>query len=220
MLWLMLIPVAELFAAGRAAGDIERLIRERMLDNGQEYVVTVTGVINDPSRGYDSLAIEPLSSDQIVGNLPLKVSFYLEGQQIQVINTTARVSLFCEVLVATVPFATGDELTPDRFELARRDITSLHEAPVVSFDAIDQMTARKNIGAGSILLTSMLKKSELIRRGDQVQIAYEHGSLRITATGEARGAGGEGDRIKVKNSNSNKMITAEVVNEQWVKVVK
>jgi flagella basal body P-ring formation protein FlgA len=81
--------------------------------------------------------------------------------------------------------------------------------------AIGKM-AKTTIQPGTILYHRHLKKQPLVSRGDHVTILVRHGALRVTAPGEVKNSGAEGDMIKVKNLMSRRVIYARVIHEGLV----
>jgi len=79
-----------------------------------------------------------------------------------------------------------------------------------------QLTARIPGQVARILVT----KGQVVKRGDHIQIEFINENVKITAAGQARQSGGVGDRIKVENIGSNKVIVAEVVDEKSVRVLR
>lgn len=73
--------------------------------------------------------------------------------------------------------------------------------------------AVRNLTAGQPLRQSDLKAPKLISRGQTVTIKSEAGSLTVTMKGIALGNARAGDRLWVKNENSNKRVEGEVTHE-------
>ena len=61
--------------------------------------------------------------------------------------------------------------------------------------------------------------SIVIRVGDRVRIVGQSGKMQIIVNGEARASGKIGDRIAVKNLQSNAVLQAVVEDEGLVKVI-
>ena len=58
----------------------------------------------------------------------------------------------------------------------------------------------------------------LVKRGDMVVIVAEAEGLKVTAIGEVKSAGRLGERVKVVNLDSDKRLSARVMDNKTVKV--
>ncbi|MCK4856462.1 MAG: flagellar basal body P-ring formation protein FlgA [candidate division Zixibacteria bacterium] len=220
MLWLILLPVVVQAAAGRMDIDVEQAIRENYLDDKHEYVITVPNTTTVPRGGYDYLKVEPLPGAVPQGSYLVKVSFYRGGRLLKSANLAVRVSIFQEVLVAHERIKRGRLLRAELFKTSKRDVTKLRDRPPISVAEFEAMCAARTIARGHVITAAMIAKQKVVKRGDLVRIQYQRGPLSLTAAGEARQAGGQGDLIKAKNLSSGKIIMAEVQDEQEVRVIK
>ncbi len=219
MLCLILLPAAAMSATGNFSVDVEKQIRDRFLDDKSEYVVSIPQTSAVPEQGYDNLQVEPLRNATPRGNFPVKVTFFKDGVSLRSVNLAVKIDVYRNVLVAAQKINRSDPLTPDMFTEQRREVSHLHDQPVVSTDQLQDVCAARTIRDGQELLEPMLAKLELVKRGDMVQIEYARNGIKLTAAGEAKQAGGRGDLIKVKNLSSNITIIAEVKDDQTVEVL-
>jgi flagella basal body P-ring formation protein FlgA len=65
----------------------------------------------------------------------------------------------------------------------------------------------------------MVNKPVLIKRGSMVILIALVGSMEVTASGQAMQDGYEGQLIRVKNVNSNKIVLGKVIEENKVQVL-
>ena len=78
----------------------------------------------------------------------------------------------------------------------------------------------KNLPDGTELTTDcFIADVGYSRRRSGHESSADRGKLQITVNGEARASGKIGDRIAVKNSQSNAVIQAIVVDEGLVKII-
>jgi len=220
MLCLMLLPVASVDATGSPASDIEQQLRAGMLRDGNEYLITIPAFASTLPSGYDSLKVEPLGDARPLGNCWVKVYFFKNNGIFQTANLNLQINLFQKVLVARESIKQGQNLTPELFDVARREVTSLADPPIVSSEELDGKSAARAMAAGRTLTQSFLQNQEIVKRGDVVSIEYSSGSIKITASGEAKESGCQGETIKVKNMSSSKIISAVVQDEKTVKINK
>jgi flagella basal body P-ring formation protein FlgA len=72
--------------------------------------------------------------------------------------------------------------------------------------------------AGEVVSKSDLVMPDVIDRGDMVTIVAQKGPILVTAPGEAKRSGAVGENIAVMNMKSKKIITAEVLDPNTVRV--
>jgi len=121
-------------------------------------------------------------------------------------------------LVVTVTvFQAADDL--ERFQVLTEadveevsvDVRSLPSDDMFeSLDDIVGLAARMNIQNGRILTTGLLELPILVNRSDSVLVAVPIGSIEITLNGIALDSGALGDEIRVRNPDTDAIITAVV----------
>ncbi|MET0498755.1 MAG: flagellar basal body P-ring formation chaperone FlgA [Steroidobacteraceae bacterium] len=77
---------------------------------------------------------------------------------------------------------------------------------------------KRALPAGSLLTFDALTMDVLVRRGQQVTLLAQTGSMEIRAQGHALADGGIRDRIRVRNANSMKVVEGVVENSGTVRV--
>lgn len=80
------------------------------------------------------------------------------------------------------------------------------------------MTPRRVILAGQVIQTNDYESPRMVARGDIVTMAFNNNGLSLTAEGKALEHGSKGDRIRVMNTGSNRVVTGEVTNTKEITV--
>ncbi|MGB5106866.1 MAG: flagellar basal body P-ring formation chaperone FlgA [Candidatus Zixiibacteriota bacterium] len=217
---ILLLSSGRIWASPSTPAEIEKALRGALTDERYEYLISLSTMPTSAPETYDSLRIEMVGESQPFGNCWFKVFFYANNVVTQNATLNAQVHWYQEALVTTRSIPRGEALTPDMFTVMRREIYSLNDPYIAGVDETEGKEASRSIPQGKTMSYSMVKPEEVIKRGDHVTIMFHSGSLQITATGEARQAGSRGESIKVKNLLTNKIIVAEVQDEQLVKVVR
>jgi flagella basal body P-ring formation protein FlgA len=153
---------------------------------------------------------------RLIGNASVGVR--CDGPETWTLYVPARVSLIEDVLVARTYLPRGALLTTDQFEIAAREVSGAPQGYLTDGEAAVGMILKSPIQPGALISPAALKKPTLIRRGDQVDIVSRTGLLEVRMKGSALGDGAEGDRIRVRNSNSRRVVEG-VVNEAGLVVV-
>ena len=167
---------------------------------------------------YDSLEIIPLSSAPARGAIPLQINFFDSGNRIGRTQARISVSYFDNVLTAVTRIKRGEALCPEQFLLQRQDITSLSEKPLSSLDSLSDLSTRRNINIGQVLLENMVEATPDIKTGQELQIKYQSGPMTVSVTGVALSDGHIGGTIKVRNRQSGKSIKAVVTDNRSVSI--
>ena len=79
--------------------------------------------------------------------------------------------------------------------------------------------ATRSLQAGALLNDAALKAPQVVRRGQTVVLSLEEGPIGIQLSGEALGPGAPGDRIKVRNTSSRRVVEGVVTEDGGVRVL-
>lgn len=135
------------------------------------------------------------------------------------VTATVEIEAFADVLIAVKNLAPNEKIAADCIRLENRRLTK----PLENYfqDAKDLRGTRliKNVPNGAEITKDSLVADTVIKFGDTVRIVGESGKIQLSVLGEARANGRIGDRIAVKNSQSNAVLQAVVVDEGLVKIV-
>ena len=120
------------------------------------------------------------------------------------------------VLNNTVSAGTVIKETDLVLETIRAD--QLRANTIVHQNQIVGMEAKRNLRKGNQVQVSDIDKPVLVSRNQLVSIIISTPLMNLTARGQAREGGSEGDLIKVVNTRSNKIIQARIIGEATVTV--
>ncbi|SHI51808.1 flagellar basal body P-ring formation chaperone FlgA [Propionispora hippei] len=135
----------------------------------------------------------------------------LNGQAYTKVSLSLDVRLFQDVVVAARSLAANELIAPDSIKYERMDIGRLSQGYMTNLVDVAGMQARRTISPGTPLNKYMLAQPEVIKRGAMVSILVRMGDMEVMATGEAMQNGSVGDIIRVRNVNSKKVVTAQVL---------
>lgn len=169
-----------------------------------------------PPACSSALSVE-VASDRAIGrNNTVKVS--CETPELQYpwqIYISVRVDILYPVVVATQTLGPGDLIDAEQVTLAYVEQSNLRGQ---QFDDPEQVTGtrvKRRIAANQPLFSSNLC---FVCKGDMVSIFARTANFEIKTIGEALRDGNLGDRIQVRNSNSQKMVDANVIGVGAVEV--
>lgn len=135
------------------------------------------------------------------------------------IYVPAQIRLYRPVVVANRALSRGDTVGPNDVILEERDVLSPGASPLLRLEDAIGLSARRTIPANSVLGTNVVEQPVLVHRGDRVSVTSRAGSIAVRTTGEALADGRSGERIRVRNLASEKVIEATVTGPGTVEVI-
>ncbi|MFB6344865.1 MAG: flagellar basal body P-ring formation chaperone FlgA [bacterium] len=141
-----------------------------------------------------------------------------KGRTTKSFRSKITVSQHRKVPVAVRRLDRGTILQPDMIDWQKKKIGTLRGGVIESPEEIIGRELTRSVGAEKILRAEYLQKPIVIERRDRVTIRYRKDGVVITTQGEATEDGAVGDRIRVKNTSSEREVSAEVINEGLVEV--
>jgi flagella basal body P-ring formation protein FlgA len=121
-----------------------------------------------------------------------------------------RIALLEQIVISRRPMVRGQTLTAADVSLSEVDTTGLHKAYFTRVEDVIGLRTKRSVGSGKTLHAGLLRREQLVKRGAQVQIVADTGGLHVTMRGKALADGGLGDRIRVKNLNSGRVVSGTV----------
>ncbi|MEE4359452.1 MAG: flagellar basal body P-ring formation chaperone FlgA [Desulfococcaceae bacterium] len=155
---------------------------------------------------------------RLSGKVPVSVQFLVKGSPEKEIIIIAELEIRSTALITLKPLGRYKPITEKDVEIREMDADDIPSDALLSVQDVTGKRARRKIPAETVLRKDLLEQIPLIKRGDIVRLIAESDSLRITTLGQARNKGGRGDRIRVINLDSRKMIYGEVENANTVRI--
>lgn len=152
--------------------------------------------------GRANLALVVRVNDRVEKNIPVNVE----------------VEALADTVVAVHPLERGDVIGENDVAIQKRDISSIQGRVYRTADQVVGKRVKNSIRANTPLKGDLLERIPLVKSGQLVTIIAENQSLRLTATGRARGTGAEGDVVMVQNLGSLKELPARVIDANTVQV--
>ena len=207
-----------------AADDhFERAVRDSLLamydlDPARTEISVIRNRLDIGNSAFDALEISPLTTSEPRATLPFKVTLFSKGRATGEGQIRVKIAHFENVLVTSDRIKRQSPITADKYEVERREVTQLTEKPLSSPEDLAGKWARRNIGKGQVLTSGMLEMIPDVNPGSKVSILYKTSAFEITALGIVMEPGYRGDVIRVKNSQSRKIIACTVIDETTVRV--
>lgn len=148
----------------------------------------------------------------------VSVGIRCKGEQSWTIYTSALVKLFKEVVILSQTLGRETEILPHHLTLKKVDISTLRTGYLLSPKQAVGKKLKRLQQAGSVVNQRQLVTPFLVKKGRMVTIIAATKKLSIRMSGKALSNGAKGDRIKIKNIKSGKIIEAKVIADGLVKI--
>lgn len=135
------------------------------------------------------------------------------------IYVPVRLALIDAVVVTRRPVVRGQALTAEDLMLDEVDVTAQRHGVYRRIEDVVGLRSKRQLDSGDVLSANLLQRAKLVKRGGAVQIIAIGGGLSVSMRGEALADGGQGDRVRVKNLASGRVITGTVTRRGVIEVV-
>jgi flagella basal body P-ring formation protein FlgA len=134
------------------------------------------------------------------------------------IYAQSRVSLMRRIVVLNRPLMRGDQLKTGDVSYERRDISRLNGRYIEDIGHLAGFAATSSINANTVLRASMFRAPKLVKRGQAVIVLAGSPGFEVRVSGKALSDGVAGDRVRVKNTRSKKVVEGRVLENGQIKV--
>ena len=134
------------------------------------------------------------------------------------IFTSAVIKVYETVIVLSRPVQRGDIITRQHLAIEKRDISKLRGDFITQAEQVENKQAARYTQAGAILGLRSFSEPLSIKRGDKIIISAIQPAFAIRMNGVAMMDGTKGQRIRIKNENSGRIISATVIEPGLVSV--
>lgn len=134
------------------------------------------------------------------------------------IHLPIKVDVFDDVLVAQQPFSRGQKIGSDMFKYARMNISLLNQGYFTQVSDLKYLESSRNLKRGSVLTPNNTRPSEMVKSGQNVTLVLNYKGINIRTSGKALQSARMGQLVKVRNSQSQKVVEGVVSGEGLVKV--
>lgn len=197
---------------------ITEYIANSISDTHQKHKIFVDAI--DPRLRLPECS-QPLTVVAHKGKVKLgrnSIGVSCKGKQSWNIFHTATITAHEKIVVLKQAVQKGDIITSRHLGLENRDISRLRSGFYTDFNQVINKQAKRNYSLGKILTAKNLTEPSLIKRGQKITIAAISPGFTIQMGGLAMQNGIKGERIAVKNENSQRIIQATVVEPGLVSV--
>lgn len=130
----------------------------------------------------------------------------------------AEVQLLRPVVTLVRPVGRGDPLNGSDLELREADVSLLTGTYFTDIEEVEGMEARRQLRADQPVTAEQLQPPIIVHKGDEVILTANSSGLTVKMPGIALRDGQQGQQISVRNSQSNRVVEAEVTGPGQVEV--
>jgi len=134
------------------------------------------------------------------------------------IYVPARIEQLRPVVVARETLNRGEVIQAGQLAQVEHDINSALRGYHTDPAELVGMVATRQINANSVITPADVAREQIIRRGDRVTLVSENRGFSVSARGEALTAAGVGDRLRVRNLNSQRIVEGIVQSRDEVRI--
>ncbi len=157
----------------------------------------------------DNLTLKIKEPPHNARNITVKTT--CAGSRRWTVYVPVSIDVFADVLVSTRSLQRGDILEESDVTYQRMNTSSVGRGHIESFPRALGMEIKRPIKSGDVVRLSYLTKPDIVRKGQTVVVSSKSRFLSVETSGIALVNGHMGERIKVKNERSNRVVDAEVV---------
>ena len=162
------------------------------------------------------LKIQPYPRQRTTGHLTFKVR--CQGSSPWTIHVPAVIQTFEKVIVAAGGIPMGAEITADDVTRTEMDVSTLRQGYYKDATTVTGLIAKRPIPAGQVLTPVTVKPANIVSKGETVAILAQGPGITIRATGVSMMNGALGQLIRVRNTNSNKVVEGRISAPGQIKV--
>lgn len=198
---------------------LERHVRGRYagLTRVDAVPVALTKPVTLP-KGELSLTVRPLRGETLSKRVCVWVDVRVNGVAATSLPIWFAVNAYRPAMVAVRSLARHDRLNGGDLRVEERDIAGLSAEAVAADTVVASWRARQPIMAGQVLLKSDVEPAPSVSRNQAIQVHVVSGGVVIETSGIAMQEGRVGDRVAVRNPDSQKEYLAKIISEGVVMV--
>ena len=123
----------------------------------------------------------------------------------------AKVASFSQVLVTNAPLRRGHLVSAQDVSLQSRDSSSLNRAYLSDPEQVIGKVLKKNLARRALFTDAVLTEPHIIDKGQHIDLQAGRHGLQVSVTAVALSGGAVGEKIRVKNLSSSKIIEGTIL---------
>ncbi len=191
---------------------------EANIDTTQEYEIQLNKLDSRLKLANCSTPIEAYSNDKQIEAGIFSIGVRCNGKQKWSLFHSAKLTVYINVLALKQALKRNTVISQNNIVLVKKSTSKLRHGYFTNYQQIKNQLAARNLRTGTILQPSHVTHPQLIKKGEQVTIHAFSSSFSIKMSGKALMSGSLGERIKVKNYRSKKVVEGTITKVGTVSV--
>lgn len=151
------------------------------------------------------------------GNISVKAQ--CNSGQSWLVHVPAQVTIYREIPVAGRDIARGEVISHAHIQTGVVNISGIRQEFLSEPNAIFGREAKRNIIKGEPFKTAVLDAPTVVKRGEIVMLESLAGSIKVSSAGTAMVDGRVGQKIRVRNNSSERIISGVVISQGVVQTL-
>ncbi len=193
-------------------------IKEKMAAEQQD-IATITPPRLSPVRNHKRAHLSVMVTGEARGGrIPVELRLEDKGVLLRRQRVFVSVDFFTPAWTLKRDLPAGYTLSLDDLHEGKVPSKSLKRGSITQPEQVIGSKLKRSGKANSSLVKTDLIIPKLVKRRSIVQLIFNRGGIKITSEGESLGDGQRGDRVKVRNLDSKKIVTGRVIGVNQVDV--
>lgn len=129
-----------------------------------------------------------------------------------------KITRYLEVLVYANPVERNDILDNSDVKLAKMNVSRLNTGYTQDIQNVIGKVMQQNKMLGNIVLNSHYKNPLMVKRGEDIVLVSKSQTIEVRMKGTALAQGSMGDKIRVKNSRSKRIVNGTIIGPGLISV--
>ena len=165
-----------------------------------------------------AIAITETPNGGINGTFLLKAKITSDGETVSEVQVSLRAQLWQDVWTASTRLERGQSLDRSLLTTSRVDALRERQPPLLADVDPSTLEVAQTVSASRPLTRRDVIERPLVRKGQVVEVIAQQGQLAISMKALALESGAGGELIKLRNIESRKEFSGQILNENKVQV--
>ena len=220
---LFILMAGEVLALQVSPNEVALALEKEFIEQGIDQEVELelfSGQTSFQASGAKSskLMVSGMKIDEANGRFSCDLEVFFDGKPIEKTQIIGKFYPLRKIFVPVVNLNKGDIVSTDNLKMMKIRAARVKADDIVDEEKLVGKEMRRPVSAGKVISNREIGEPIIIKKGDKVTIVYVTPNMQITAKAEALGDGFKGGKVDVVNIKSKKIISAEVVDKNTVKV--
>ena len=210
---------AYVLGADAFVAEIEKELSARLSLNGELKLTLAQPwkALKLPASDF-AVVISETPSSGIAGTFIVHAKVTSGGELVSDFQVSLRAQLWQEVWTAASRLERGQPLDRSLLTTTKVDVLREHQPQLLADTDPSTLEVAQTVGASRPLTKRDVIERPLVRRGQVVEVVAQQGLLAISMKGLALESGARGELIKLRNLESRREFSAQILNENKVQV--